>query len=141
MSARLDTERMGNTAGMGFYKDKDGNLKRGANIPDAMWMRLKKFQFIGCATMGDGGSEVEAIRSLIIQNRSLGDEEIVTWLEGKLEETLANMAAAEKAAAAAPELVKTEEDKRLGAFASKIVEAIDDRTAKRRQTAAAPAST
>ncbi len=139
MSARLDTERMGNTAGTGFYKDRDGNLKRGTNIPDAMWMRLKKFTFIGCALM-EGGSEVEAIQSLIAQCRSIGDEENVLWLEGKLEETKRNLAAAEKVSAAEPELIQSEQDRALGKFATKIVEAIDDRTAKRKATAPAGAS-
>jgi len=135
---------MGNTAGLGFYKDANGDLKRGTNVPDAMWMRLKKYQFVGCAVM-DGGDEAPAIRALIAQNKQLGDEETVAWLEEKLQQTLHNQAEAAKIPASTPQLVKSEEERRLASFAGAIVQEtvsqIEDRAAKRRtQTAPAGAS-
>ncbi len=143
MSVRLDTERMGNTAGTGFYRDKDGNLKRGINVPDAMWIRLKKFEFIGCAMM-DSGSELGAIQSLIAQNTALGNEEIVAWLTVKLEETKHNMAVAEKTAATAPAVAVSEEEKRLAAFAratmKEAVVQIEERSEERRRKQPAPAN-
>ena len=137
MSARLDTDRMGNTAGTGFYKDKDGDLKRGTNVPDAMWMRRKKFTFVGCAVMGPGGDEVPAIRALIAQNKALGDEETVAWLQEKLSATERNVAEASKVSQAAPELTQTEQDRTLAALAKNIVaetvDQIETRAERRRQ--------
>ena len=140
MSARLDLDRMDNTAGTGFYRDQNGDLKRGTNVPDAMWLRTKKFKFVGCAVMEEGDEE-PAIRSLIAQNKALGDDEIVTWLEGKLEETKQNKWAAEKTRREAPQVVKTEEEQRLASFAGAIVQEtvsqIEDRAEKRRSANAA----
>ncbi len=141
MSGTLTAVRTEDVAGMGFFRDKDGNLKRGHNKPDPMWIRRKGYTFIGCAVM-DGESELPAIQSLIAQSRQLGDEETVKWLEGKLKETRENFAKAEAALREipTPEAGMSAEDRRLVLLAKTVgetvvegtIEKIEERAATRR---------
>ena len=117
-------------AGIGWYRNKDGELRTGTRVPDARWLRLKKFEFIGNAEYGPGGSWVEPLQKLIRGAKMDGDPELAEYLEVQLRDTITNIRDAGK------DHAQARADKEEGEMATK---AMMDAVAKRSLEMVAPA--
>jgi hypothetical protein len=98
-------------------------------------MRRKKWEFIGTAEYGEGGSWIEPLEQLIDQAKAEGDTELADVLEQELKKTRYNMAhAGEDHAKAAEEAARLERD-RTRELATQVagaaVVALEDRAAER----------